>query len=151
MRAVVTISGKTVQLPHQDCIKKAFLAVGNHTLKVRPVRRSGGQSSVNIAAQQGDPIAYSVFGALPNLPLNGFFSLTFCGIAGIDNCVHIAPSLFALIIPVVSRVDKCTGTFSFSDSSIFRRKNRAIRSIAVPGRSFPISCSSISAIFCNVF
>ena len=91
MGAVIAISGKAVQLPDQYRIKKSALAVGNHALKFRPVRRSGGQRSVNIRPQQGDSVSGGIFRTFPNLTLNGFLTLAFRRVAGINYSFHFLP------------------------------------------------------------
>ena len=86
--AVIAVTGKTVEFPYQHHIEQLLLAVLYHILKFWSVCGSGGQRSVDIAAENGDAVSFGILRTLAELAFDGFFSLTVRGIAGVDHSFH---------------------------------------------------------------
>ena len=91
--AVVAISGKAVEFPDQNDIKQLLVAVLYHLLELRAVVRFGRDGTVNVVLDDGDAVFLSIRRAFTNLTLDGFFTLTVTGIAGVDHGGHGCTSL----------------------------------------------------------
>ena len=72
---VVAVPGKTIQLPDNDDIKDAALAVLNHLLELRAVVCFCGDGTVNVMLHHCEAILFRIGGAFPNLTFNGFLAL----------------------------------------------------------------------------
>ena len=90
MGGVVAISGKAIQLPDENDIKRSAAAFFDHLLKLRAVVCLRGICPVNIGSNDLNIILFRERPALPELTFNGFFPLIVRGIAGIDDCFHSA-------------------------------------------------------------
>ena len=88
--AVVTVPGKSVQLPDQDHIKQTLGAVLYHPLEIRTVVSLGGQGPVNVGADNSDLIFLAIGGTLPQLALNAFLPLIVAGVTGVNYCFHFS-------------------------------------------------------------
>ena len=86
--AVVAVAGKPVQLPYDNHIEQALAAVSYHVLKLRAVVGLGGEGPVDVVPQDGDFVLFSVFAALPNLPLNALLPLVVAGISRVNDGFH---------------------------------------------------------------
>jgi len=57
-------------------------------LELRTVVCLGRDGTVNVVLDDGDAVLFSISCALPNLTLDGFFTLVVAGIAGVDYSGH---------------------------------------------------------------
>ena len=113
MRAVVAVTGETVEFPDKHDLKKALCAVLDHTLKLRTVSGFRRQCAVDVAADNRYAVALCVFAAFTELTFNRFFPLAVGGIAGIDHRVHSSsPSPLSRASSVSSRSLFCSSFLS---------------------------------------
>ena len=85
---VVAVPGKAVELPDNDDIKDATLAVFDHLLKLWAVVRFCRDCSVNIVFDHREAILFRIGSAFPDLAFDGFFTLAVSGITGVDHGGH---------------------------------------------------------------
>ena len=86
--AVVTVAGKTVELPDDDHIEQVLVAVLNHLLKRGTMVCSRGISAVDVVLQNGDVVLLRESRTLTDLSFDGFLALVIGRIAGIDDSFH---------------------------------------------------------------
>lgn len=85
MSGVVTVTGKTVEFPNDNQIKVVLCAVFDHALKIRTAVCFGGKGTVNVLTDNRNSVLLCKSITLPHLSLNGFFTLIFTGIAGVNH------------------------------------------------------------------
>ena len=83
---VVSVAGKSVEFPDDNHIEQAFCTVFNHLQKLGSVICLCGKRTVNVMSDNRDSVLVAILSTFSQLTLNGFFSLTFCGVSCIDNC-----------------------------------------------------------------
>ncbi len=88
MGAVVTVTGKPIQLPHQHSVEQSLCAVLHHLLKFRAVVCFGRQRPVNVTAQNRNPVFIGVFFAFPKLPFDAFLPLIVAAVSGVNHRLH---------------------------------------------------------------
>ena len=90
---IVTVAGKAVQFPDQDCVKDFPGTVLNHPLELGTVVGLGRVGPVDVGAHDGDTVALGVVFAVPQLAFNGGLALAVRGVAGVDDSGHGGASL----------------------------------------------------------
>ena len=75
MCRIVTVPGKTVELPDQHDVEQLFVAVFYHLLELRAIVRFGRDGTVDIVLDDGDAVLLRIGSAFTNLAFNGFFAL----------------------------------------------------------------------------
>ena len=85
MRAVIAVAGEAVKFPNQHHIEQLLLAVLYNVLKLRSVCGSGGQGSVDVAAENGDTVSFGVLRTFTKLPFYAF---------------NLSPIIFTLFHPI---------------------------------------------------
>ena len=86
--AVVTVTGKTVELPDDDHIEQMLVAVLNHLLKCGTMVCPRGIGAVDVVLQNGDVVLLRESRTLADLSFDGFLTLVVGRIAGINNGFH---------------------------------------------------------------
>lgn len=107
MCAVVSVARESIQLPNQHDIEQPLFAVVDHALELRTIRRSGGQRAVNVAGQNRQVIAHSIFGTLSYLALDALLALIVRGVSGVDDGfrrIHHLPIEGIMIVSGVLRL-----------------------------------------------
>jgi hypothetical protein len=79
-------------------------------LELRTVVCLGRDGTVNVVLDDGDAVLFSISCALPNLTLDGFFTLVVAGIAGVDYSGHGRH----LTLYIVERWNVCLKRFSYN-------------------------------------
>ena len=85
---VVAVPGKAIQLPDDDDIKDATLAVFDHLLELRAIICFCRNGTVDIVLHHREAVLLCIGGAFPNLTFDGFFTLTVSRITSIDHGGH---------------------------------------------------------------
>ena len=83
--AVHAVAGETVKLIYNDLLERAAVCVGYHFLKVWAVVVRSRTGFVCVNLYDGKTVAFGVFRANTNLPLDRLFVLSLRGIAGVNN------------------------------------------------------------------
>ena len=86
--AVVTVAGKTVELPDDNHIEQVLVAVLNHLLKRGTMVCPRGISAVDVVLQNRDVVLLRESRTLADLSFDGLLTLVVGRIAGIDNGFH---------------------------------------------------------------
>lgn len=92
MGTIITIAGKTVQLPDHSHLKHPFGAVLDHPLEIGAIIRFGIKGTVVAFLYHGHTVLFAIFHALSDLIVSALISLSLAGITSEDCCVHIATS-----------------------------------------------------------
>lgn len=85
---IVTIAGKTIQLPDDDPLKLLFRSIGNHALEVRAVICHAGYGAVDVFTDNVYIIAFGILVAIPELTFDGLLPLAVRRETGIDYSVQ---------------------------------------------------------------
>lgn len=83
--AVVTVTGKTVELPDDDHIEQVLVAVLNHLLKRGTMVCPRGIGAVDVVLQNGDVVLLRESRTLADLSFDGFLALVIGRISCIDD------------------------------------------------------------------
>lgn len=90
--AVISVTGKPVQLPNDNNIEGMFIAVLNHALKFRTVICLCSQSTVYVIAYDVNSRTLGIFHTFAKLPLDGRFGLIIRTVSCINYCFHFCCS-----------------------------------------------------------
>ena len=91
MSGIITVSGKTIEFPHDNTIESVFVTVFDHLLKFGTVIRFGRQGAVDILP---DNVDFGMFGKLhtfAKLPFDTCFGLIIRTIPRINYRFHLVP------------------------------------------------------------
>ena len=93
MGTIITIAGKTVQLPNHNHIKQPLGTVLDHPLEIGAIIRFGRKGTVDVFLHYVHPVLLAILHALSDLTVNALLPLSLTRITSVDYCVHIATSL----------------------------------------------------------
>ena len=94
MSGIITVSGKAVELPHDNAIESVFITVFDHSLKFGTVIRFGSQRAIYIVADDVNFGTLGKFHAFAKLPFDTRFRLIIRTISRVYNCFHYRLSPF---------------------------------------------------------
>lgn len=105
--AIVTVTGKAVELPDDDHIEQVLVAVLNHLLKCGAMVCPCGKGTVDVVLQNSDIVLLRESRTLADLSFDGFLALVVGRIAGVDDCFHNRFfHLFSMtcLIPIIAHI-----------------------------------------------
>ena len=88
MCAIIPVTCETVEFPDNNGIKHTLSAIFYHTLKFRAVIGFSRQSTVDIAANNGNIVFLTISSTLTQLTFYTFLALVVARISSIDHRVH---------------------------------------------------------------
>ena len=100
-RAVVAIARKSVQLVHNDRVKRMAPAIRDHALKLRALVCRAAECPVDILPDNGNPLRLCKSFALMELPLDGLLCLPVTAVSCIYNRSHVFVSSMYSTAPLV--------------------------------------------------